>query len=359
MSTPLLQPSTRFAPITYGVAPKDYQALGTGNELARGNPNRVMSRSDLREFAKCPRKWILGTERKETDAMDFGTLVDGLTLARHEFDQRFAVHPTMYQSATMKCPKCGSVTDSKACRACKCDRIETTVEKDWNWNSTTCIEWADANSGRVIVSPDKLEKASKAVIRLAEDEVTGPFVADCKTEVQICVDYTDPATGLVVTLKMLLDLVPNAGGRFAQSLGDLKTTFDARPAAWRRRIFDDGLHYQGAIYSDGYNAATGEQRFEFRHIISESAAPYEPAARFLSHEFIELGRVEYMADLALYCRCLKAGNFPGYTGGTKYGGWQIAEPEAWMIERAMSATPAIELPPEESTTEPPPEETVP
>lgn len=343
-------PSSRFDPFTVGVSPKDYQSLGVDGAMARGNPERVMSRSDLREFARCPRKWILGTDRKETGAMRHGTLVDGLLLAPMRFQDRFIIRPDEYQTTGMKCPVCGSVTDSAKCSKCKVAREEVRVTKEWSAQSATCQAWLEVNKDRDIVTVDAVHAARKAVERMNEDEVVGPFVRECQGEVQVCVDYTDRATGLIITLKALLDMVPREDGPFRQSLADLKTTTNASAPAWQRHVHDQGYHYQGAFYLDAYNAATGDERCDFRHVISESSAPYEPAAQVLSEEFLAMGRSEYRADLAFYCRCLAAKDFPGYPMMRRskvwLAGWGLTEPTPWMMTQAMDAAPEFEMPTE-------------
>ena len=341
------KPSTRFSPITANVSPRDYQALGTAK---RGEPSLVVSRSMLRAFAKCPRKWLLGSERKATDAMDWGTLVDCLTLAPKAFGERFVLRPDEYQTTGMKCPVCGGVTDSAKCSKCKVAREEVKVTKPWSEQSATCQAWLEAHKDRVIADPEKVFKARNAVNRMLTDETVGPFLAGCITEQQVCVDYTDPATGITVTLKALPDLVPVTGGTFANCLADLKTTTDADDDAWQRKVFSEGYYYQAALYLDAFNGATGEQRVEFRHVISESSEPYEPAFHFLSEEFLQMGRAEYIRDLQTYCQCLATGHWPGYSGKQTArmvcNGCRITEPTPYMLARAMELVPRLVIPPE-------------
>jgi hypothetical protein len=54
----------------------------------RGTPGYVMSRSELTEFMHCPARWKAGYVRKDTDATDWGTLMDALLLDRNNFDNR-------------------------------------------------------------------------------------------------------------------------------------------------------------------------------------------------------------------------------------------------------------------------------
>ena len=45
---------------------------------ARGTPEYVISRSALVEFQKCPHRWKGGFEMEETNATDWGSLLDTL-----------------------------------------------------------------------------------------------------------------------------------------------------------------------------------------------------------------------------------------------------------------------------------------
>lgn len=173
--------------------------------------------------------------------------------------------------------------------------------------------------------------------RLMEDRDICEYYTDSSCCVLVCVEYHDKETGIIVPIKCLLDLVP-VTGKYVNTLGDLKSTVDASEQAWTKHVFSMGYYYQGAIYLDAFNCATGEERNDFYHVVSESVEPYEPAQRFLSEEFKELGSAEYQRDLAFYCQCLATNTWPGYKQEASArivasGGWHLTEPSPWMIEQ--------------------------
>jgi len=132
--------------------------------------------------------------------------------------------------------------------------------------------------------------------------------------------------------------VPNYGRSiepFCDSLADFKTCSSAHPRSWQKHVHDYDLHTQAGLYLDLYNAATGEQRDEFRHILQESFKPWQVAKRILSVEFISLGREKYKRILKRYAACLKSGHWPDYDEGGPHDvvldGWLTTQPVDWMV----------------------------
>jgi len=320
----MFKPSTTRQPVIFDAEPSVYHATQSD---ARGTPGYVMSRGELRKFASCPRKWLRGTRTQVSGAMKWGSIIDTLVLTPDLFMGQFAVTPPDYQTSGMQCPGCGTVTDSKKCRDCKLDRVETVVTKPWSANSATCNEWMEAQkaSGKTIISPDLLEEARIAKARLLEDEEIKSIIEGSRKQVAVNVDWHDETTGIVVPFKCLLDIVPDPDGDHGDTLYDLKTTDDANGIKWPRTVFNFGLHYQAACYLDALNAAGGFKYRNFGHVISESEPPYEPTHRLLAQEFIDLGRDRYQTNLRFYCWCLANNTWPGYDTA-------VTEMEAWMLK---------------------------
>ena len=82
------------------------------------------------------------------------------------------------------------------------------------------------------------------------------------------------------------------------------------------------------MYLDGFNKATGESRREFRHVLQESFAPWEVGKRWLTSEFLAIGRTKYKEALKRYCQCLKDDEWPGYddSGSMVIDGWREVNP---------------------------------
>lgn len=308
-------PSRTLPPITPGADPATYHKLGS--EWPRGNEKKTMSNSELVAFGKGPSKWIHGIPKKSSGAMEWGSLIDCLMLTPRRYHDAYAVAPTTY---TAKGKKKGDPEE----------------EKPWNWNAAACQEWREQQDGRECISAKLKQASDNACYRLNSDEVICAFLLDCKTQVQVCVDYSDTETGLVIPIKCLLDIVPIQTGTYGDCLGDLKTTTAENMNEWNKLLFYQNWYIQAALYMDAFNAVTGEKRDKFMHVISESEPPYEPRRTMLSEEFLQLGRTAYMTRIQYYCQCLKRNFWPGYSesfmrDSAVIDGWQIAEPTIWMM----------------------------
>jgi hypothetical protein len=280
--------------------------VGQLPNVNRGDPEYVLSRSDLVEIGRCAHRWVAGYQPPDSDAKEWGALIDCMTLSPDRFRTAYAMTPEMYP-------------DSK-----------TGEPKPWNWNANYCKAWRDERPGVTIIRPNEFEEASAAVSVLMADEQIRDLIKLSRKQVMVVAEYKDADTDLTVPLKCLIDLVSGIG------LADLKTCSTASPFVWPRDVFNYGYNVQAALYLDAYNLATGENRQEFVHILQESFAPWETAKRMLSAEFIELGRASYIAALKRYCGCLKENRWPGYDEGARLvvNGLRIVEPEAYMIGRS-------------------------
>lgn len=279
--------------------PREYQMKGK-----RGEASYIMSRSSLKDFADCPSRWIRGGEMKdeETSSTIWGSLVDCVLTQPGRLDDLFAIKPDTYTN-------------------------DDGEEKPWNANSKTCRAWINQNEGRTCISQDFYLKAQRAVAQLLP-KVGG--LGECDFQVYLKADYRDKETGLVIPICALIDLVPKEG----RSIADLKTARNANPTKWARVCHDYWYDAQAALYLDSYNAATGEDRDQFEHIIQENEQPFEIALATLSVEFINQGRRKYTNALRLYAQCLKSGHWASYNdlALNNYNGRVLVEPENWMIE---------------------------
>ena len=293
--------------------------------FTRGSPDFPMSRGQLMNFASCPARWIAGYESKDTDATDWGSLMDTLILTPAEFGKRYAVTPMIYRN----------------------DKGE---EKPWNWNSNVCKKWREDRAWLECLKPEFQDEALNALDRFKQDKQAWQMVSE--SDVQMMVTGVFKASnGVQVPVRCLLDLVPRLGTAFEKSLGDLKTSVSAAPGKWARACFQHGYHVQDALSLDLYTAATGEDRIEFRHVIQESFPPYQTGRRILSQELIDLGRNTYIANLDFYAQCLQSNTWPDYDqrAGTSLDGWSLTQPEPWMMTVAAADLPELTEPAPQST----------
>lgn len=271
----------------------------------RGDPNYAMSRSDLVEFNRCPHRWRAGYERKDTDATDWGSIMDVLFLQPNRFNDEYAVAPATYTN-------------------------EKGEEKPWNWNAKVCQQWRDEREGKAILKADQYTEAKQSIEVLAKDTTVAELMFGAKFQVMVVGEYD--CDGVIIPVKALIDIVPSASGQFPKSLADFKTTTSAALHSWKRSVFDYGYHTQAAMHLDLYTAATGEDRVDFRHVLQENYVPWEVGRRVLSEEFIQLGRTEYLSALKRYAACLKSNVWPSYDEAPELNGFSLTDPEAWMVK---------------------------
>jgi exodeoxyribonuclease VIII len=226
--------------------------------------------------------------------IEFGSLLDCLLLQPGRFEEYYKTAPETYQN-------------SKGQTA------------PWTWKSSTCREWREEQeaAGNLVCTEEKLGEAHAARMALLSHpdlgEQTKAMLAHSAKQVFVIAEYHDEATGIVVPVKCLTDIVPNADDPdFGRSLLDFKTAKSAAPLAWFYAVRDCGYHIQGAINMDCHNAVPGGDRQDFRHLIVENFAPWEPARRMLAIEFLTVGRMWYLNGLKLYCQCMKSGKWPSY-----------------------------------------------
>jgi hypothetical protein len=300
--------------------PTEYHAE-TGK---RGTPEFCVSSSSLRSFWACPDRWVRGYNLPESEAKDWGSLVDTLHLTPDQFDDRYAVQPETYES-------------------------EKGERKDWNNNANVCRAWTgkQVEAGRKIVKPALLDLAVAAISRLAKDELISSWRAACDVQVWLEGEWHDTETGLIVPVKALLDYAPRADTEFCDCLGDFKTTRNAAQMAWSRWCqTGGGYHIQAGWNTDLYVAATKEDRNTFCFVLQESFEPFQPAKRMLTQKLLGVGRGCYAQMMAMYCKCLKLNRWPGYDETDEaIQGWVPVDALPWL-EGELLFGPKFQVEPE-------------
>jgi hypothetical protein len=242
-------------------------------------------------FASCPNRWVHGFSFKDTDATAFGSLIDCLLTSPDHFEKRYVERPATYP-AGKRHPQviAGEIAEG--------DPVPWSSAAKW------CKEWTKQNKGKEPVSADDMTDARAAVKRFKEDKEIADLLNCSRKQVMCVAEYHDEETGLVVPTKCLIDLVPDRDSRFGKDLADLKTIRSAAMRPWLRTIDDNCYDAQAAMNLDHFNAATGEDRFQFLFPLMENVFPFQPARRQLSPQFIEFGRTKYLHALRWYCQCL-------------------------------------------------------
>jgi hypothetical protein len=331
----------------------------------RGTLGFSVSSSSLRMFDMCPSKFIHGFEMAPSASLEYGALFDTIVLTPDQFDKRYAVQPETYETTGMKCPNCEDVSaKSKKCAACKCERVEVQITKKWSNGATVCEVWVAEQiaAGKEVCSASELADAQAAAKRLFDDPIIGDYIRESDKQVWIAAEWHDAATGLVVPVKCLVDLLPRRDSEFFDGAGDLKSTKCAKKLAWERFADHVGYNIQGAWNIDLVQAALpNEQRRKFAFILSESHHPWEPSREMMeddndpqSNSLMSNARSKYRRIMANYCQCLKHNKWPGYADTDEASeGWNVWQQDPYSAQRDMFATRFNFGEAEESTPEQP------
>lgn len=294
---------------------KEYLASKGGEN---GEP-RILSRGDLCEIALCPSRWHNGYEEpdRRIPSVEFGSLFDCLLLQDDKFEEYYMIAPPTYRTS----------------------KGET---KNWTWKSSTCRDWRQLQeeNGFLVCSEEDLIDARAALKALLNHPGMGKrterLIEGSQHQVFVIAEYKDEDTGMIVPVKCLTDIVPGPEDReFGTSLVDLKTARSAEPRSWAKAVFESNYHVQAAINLDCHNAVTDTvQRDMFRHLIVENFKPWEPAGRWLTHEYIDLGRQKYLSALKTYCRCVAENKWPSYCDPLAIddAGYDSCSPLPYMVQ---------------------------
>lgn len=311
----------------------------------RGSPKLTVRAHVLSEILRNPRRWRNGYQSPESKAKEYGELLDCLALTPMQWPRRFVVEPQTYPApASHEKVKKGTIAEG--------DPLP------WNNNATICKTWSDEQKrkGLTLVDFELNGKVHAALRVLQADPKASELLKSGVAQVWVAAEYKDKQTGLVVPVKCLIDLVPLADHPlYGEYLVDLKTSKSAAPGWFARDVYKYGYDLQAAWYLDLYNAASGEQRIDFAHIVQENFPPYETRVPILGRRFVERGRLRYHAALEVYCRCVCSGHWPGYdVSGCD---WPITEPEEWMLSFENVYPPEMQKEPEPEPEEEPNEVT--
>jgi hypothetical protein len=289
----------------------------------RGDKSLVVSSSMLRVFSQCPRRWKEGYESPDSDSKKFGSLLDCRLLTPESFKERFAIQPATYTN----------------------DKEET---KPWNNNANVCKAWREEQVGKDIVSAYDVGKIDKARKRILSDDIIAAWCESSDCQVWVTADWKDEDSGLIISVKVLLDFVPKPDSEFYHCLGDLKCIRSAALTPFQRQVFQLGWHLQAALYQDVYVAATGEDRNTYCFVGVENYEPFEPFKRILSQDFVQIGRQSYQHALKRYAKCLETGIWQGYDDHKDaIQGWSLCAAEPWMEFAALED--ALEVEQEKQT----------
>jgi hypothetical protein len=217
-------------------------------------------------------------ERKETDALAFGSLVHSVVLEEELLTELYAVAP-------------------------KVDRRTKGGKQEWE-------DFQKVNSDKTIVKQEDFQ----AAVAMREAVRSHPAAAALLKRPNQVIEGTaiwhDEDSG--IDCKARLDCYIPAKGRSAPTVVDLKTTVDASPEGFAKSVAKWGYHVQQAFYLDGL-AQVENRHAKFIFVAVEKVPPYAVGVYMIDDEAEETGRKLYKSILKRFADIRHDDRIPAYS----------------------------------------------
>ncbi len=161
------------------------------------------------------------------------------------------------------------------------------------------------HAAQSILTSDEFAKVEGMAEALRAHKLVEPHLADGSPEVSVL--WTHQGDGFEMDCKSRLDWVAPTTG----AILDIKTT--SRGVGLRdfgRACADYGYHGQAAMYSDGFEAASGI-RLPYFLVAVEAEAPFDVCVYRVTGLELEVGRAKYRSYLHRIAEARKANHWPG------------------------------------------------
>lgn len=118
---------------------------------------------------------------------------------------------------------------------------------------------------------------------------------------------------------------------------DYKTTTDARPDRWVKRMDEHGLDLQAAMHITAVRDALGIEHPDFRFIVQETSPPYALAIIAPKPRVIEIGTEKYFRAVEMWQWCMQHDRWPGYAALAHYVDLPPWAEAQWEDQKAHNA----------------------
>lgn len=190
--------------------------------------------------------------------------------------------------------------------------------------SDVLAKWQENNGHRIVLSQETWDQLHAMKAAVMAHPAARALLTGKPGKAEQSVYWVDHVTGQLCRCRPDFWRADNV-------LVDVKTTDDASLEGFGKSISNWRYDVQDAFYCDGVKAATGNDVRAFVFLAVEKRPPYAVACYMLTPEDVELGRLQYRRDLAVYAQCQQSGQWPGY--GDKI---QTATLPAWHGARLAS-----------------------
>lgn len=228
-------------------------------------------RAALRSPRNFFRRYIVGVERDETDAMRFGSAAHLAILEPERFKQLYVVQPDFgpLQSSTNR------------------------AKRDM-WKLSL-------PAGSVVLTQGELDRLRWMIDSLMEHPVAVNLLKGAATEVSGY--FRDPVTGLKCRFRP--DVVRMDFG----ALPDLKTTKDCTADSFAKDIWNRGYYIQLAFYAFGVEQITGRRPSDPCFIAVENQEPFETEVYGCDEAMLERGEVAVRNGLDRIAASIRSGKW--------------------------------------------------
>jgi len=118
----------------------------------------------------------------------------------------------------------------------------------------------------------------------------------------------DPETGL--WLKARCDWLRSVSG--TAMMLDYKTTTNAHPDEFAKRVWDKGYYIQDPWYRAVYELATGEPVESFLYVVQEIDAPHCVSINHVKQQDVDWGHLQMRRAIDKFAECMASGHWPDY-----------------------------------------------
>jgi hypothetical protein len=264
-------------------------------------PDEVYRQEPAANYSTLKKMAVPALARYERDhpkppspAMVLGSAVDCYLLEPDRFADTYEVpEPGDKSWPNATCPVCGAQPlapcttkkgePSKRCCAGRRELHDAGSKRVLSWE-----QWQQVQS---IVGAVRSHRHARTMIELSRHQVS--------------LFWTDKWTG--INCKARLDMAAKGW------LGDLKTCGAgmASRGEWPRHAWKLGYQYQVALYSDGWQALTGEL-LPWLWLCVETSAPHLIGIHRAAEAWLIRGRELYRQALRTWAECEASGEWPGY-----------------------------------------------
>lgn len=262
----------------------DYEIRKDSNEVYHSQKEYI-SASGLKMIKKSPLHFK-EEERKQSDAMDFGSAYHTYILEPELFDKEHFVFDD----------------------AAKCVEIGGAKPRGTNQYKAWYEEQMILANGKTLIDRDTMSILKAMSDRLLRHRYVKSLLSGGEAEMSIYCEI-EIMTGQKIKVKIRPDYMKQ-GKRI---ISDLKTTSGASTNDFPRSAADFDYHIQAALYHDIMSEIEGKQMgWNFFFIAQEKTKPFAFNIFESSPQFLAQGRYEWEQLIMLYAHCLENNTWPGY-----------------------------------------------